>query len=705
VLGSAAQYQGITVGNGWWVSVTMPNVTDGGTYSLTPDTAPKIGINVNRSGYDASGNPTTVTDFIFATQTIKNSFPNDATIQDSQSGANVNTNFSLSEYVYQGETFGAGTVLTGAYTGLTAGTLTLTNNSTLAYPGVIADWVLPPKREWVNDLTLEVVAKHKFGRNGRPVACVRITGFDGTNTVSKICTYGLSTYGDNLEVYRATFNVSEFIAGNDVTFNFEAMPWVGDAAAVRSTTGGTFPSVTTLCPQVYRCGEIPDLRYAYVLTTGNDTTGTVQTSRAGAKATPFLTIAAAQAALFVAKNDLSGCKLFVGAGTFNWPPANIAGTTRTALHAWFTIEGDPDDVAPKTNCIVQTVGTTYVQFFNNPVPTMSWLSLSKLTLNIRVGMQGLLNANNTRTTLLIDDANLNVDLTATTTWCSAAVNYFMSVNAQSSNQTARVMQVNAANLRPHLIRNCTTNRGMQANVIATSTQTASTGNVALGDAVNMRPSNLIMANSKLIDYAGSAAGLSMPLISGEHLDIAISQCIFTGNTSNTQPLIAFGEKNTNGATNILFEYVTTAGGLNQTCMRLNVHNDPISGQFPTTTLSDQAKYKDFSLKNSLFQWVAVKDDRFSGAVEGNAGANLLIQGWDKRYGVGFYDTCSAYTPDEWIPEYFGVGSLRTQARTFAAGTFRPTSGFATCAIQSLSFDIDGVARRQDGTGASGALES
>lgn len=702
IVGSANQYLGINVGNGWWMQMTMPNVTTGGTYSLTPDATPKVSFNVTRQGYDASGNTTTVAESVFATQTIKNSYPNDATIQETQVSSDVVTNLSVSSEIYQGDTIGSGNVLSGAYTGLVAAPLSITNNSNLSYPKVIADWALVPKREWTSDLVLEVVAYHKHGRNGRGVAAVIITGFDGTNTVTKTCTYVKSS--DNLGVYQATFNTSEFISGNDVTFNFVAYPWVGDSGATLDTSGGTFPSVTQTCGQVYRNGAISNLKYAYVLTTGNDGTGAVQNDRATAKTTPYLTIAAAMAGMFAAKNDLSQCVLYVGAGTFNWPSANITGATRNAPNGWYVVEGDPDDANPKANCIIQTVGATYVQVFNNGAGTMSWLQMKNLTVNIIATFQGLLSGNSGRATLWMDNVNLNNNLTTTTAWCSGVFNYFTGVNGQAPNQTARVMQANSTNVRPQLIRNCTTNRALGANVILSSTADTTTGQVTLGEATNMRGQNLIAANVKLTEYSGSSAAINLPLASGAYTNIAVSQCVFSAASTNAQPLLAFGENVTDDVTNCVFEYITTANGLDQTAMRFNIHNDPPNAEFPTTTSSPQAVYTNLHLSNNLFQWVAIKDDRFSGANEGNTGANLVVQGWPKRYGVSWRDNASAYTPDEWIPEYFGVGSLRAQARAFGSN-FVPTSGFATCAVQSQTWDLAGSTRRTDGTGASGAMES
>lgn len=697
-------YQGIQVGNGWWAEATLKNVTAGGTYSLTPDSAAKVSFPVTSPGYDSSGNLTTIDRTVFATVAIRQSYPNHALLQEVQAGSDVATNLALSEYVYSGDTVGIGTVLTGAYTGLLAGSATLTNNSTQTYPKVIGDWVLPPKREWSGDLTLEVVAKHKFGRNGQPVAAVKITGTNGTDTVTKTCTYGLSAYGDNLETYAATFNASEFPAGGDVTFNHVDYPWVGDASAVFDSSTGTFPSVTQSCGQVYRVGAISSPVYAYVTTTGIDGSGAVSTSRATAKTTAYATIAVAAAAIFAARPNASGCVLYIGAGTFNWPSANISGTTRTAPDAWMSIEGDPDDADPKTNCIINTVGATYVTWCNNGVGTMAWLRMANLTLNQPVSCPGLLGVSS-RMTLWMDNVKWTSAIANTTSFGSAIYNYFTKVDGQATSQTPRMMQVNGSNIRPQLIRNCTSNRGMQANVNVSSTMAGSSSGVALGDVSNIRFENLILANFTMTGYAGSASALNFTLNTSNQAfqNQAVSNCLFVGDASNIQPLAAFGENVVTDQNNILLEYITTAGGANQTCMRLNIHNDPTA--FPTTTGSDQARYKDFSCLNNLFQWVAVKDDPFSGATEGNSGANLVVGGWDKAFAVGWRDNASAYTPDEWTPPYFGVGSLRAQARAFAGSTYVPTSGFATCAIQSLSYDLGGTARRQDGTGASGAYES
>ena len=712
IYSGTSTYNSITVGDGWWLDVTIPNVTAGGTLTLDPDGTPKLTIPVTSPGYDASGNLGTIARTVIGVKRIAKSYPNDAQAIEVQSGSDVVAAVALSEYIYSGDTVGVGTLAADAYTGSAAASLTVTNNSTVAYPKVIADWACVPKRDWTGDLTLEVVALHKFGQQTLPVRCVKIVGTDGTNTVTKWTTYEKSTdYGDNLPLWRVSFNVSEFTAGADVTFNFYAYPWVGDATAVRDSTGGTFPSVTAVAPQVYRCGAISSLKYAYVLTTGNDGTGAVDTTRAGAKATPYLTVAAALAGMFAAKSDLSQCVLYVGAGTFTWPTANIAGTPKTAANGWLRIEGDPDDADPYNNCIVQTGGATYPQITNNAAGTMAWIQLKNLSCTIAVGAQGLLSGNTGRATLWMDNVKLTNSLTANTAWCSGCYNYFTQVNGQGPNANTRVMQLNSTNIRPQLIRGCTTNRPLSANVLLSSTVSdcSNSGAFSLGDATNLRSSNVIAHNIKVFNYSAGTGGITIPLTSGKYLDIALSQVLFEGSAATIQPMLAMGENEASDTENVLIEYLTScggAGGGTDVAMRMNIHNDPTT--VPTTTVSDQASYKEFTLRNSLLKWAAIKDDHYHGANEADTGAQYLVQGWQKRYGVGFRSNTSAYSPDEWAPEYFGIGSARSQAATFvdaAADNYKPTAGFAVCAVQSLKYDLNGVTRRTDGTGACGALES
>lgn len=709
VVGAANAVQGVTVGDGWWIEPTFKGVSAGGTISPTPDATPKGVLTVTSPGYDASGNLGTINRSIKLTAGVKDSYPLHANDLARASGSDLVVPMAAEDYIYVGDTISQAAFLSAFYTGTNSKTLTgnLTNGSSVAYPKVLADWADVPKQDWTGDLTLEVLAAHKFGRGGTPVACVKITGTDGTNTVTKTSAYAKSAkYGDNLPVYGATFNVSEFIAGQDVSFTFVAYPWVGSAAAVRDTSGATFPSAAAAAPQVHRCGAISSLKYVYVLTTGNDGTGAVGTTRAGAKATPFLTVLAAVNALYAAKSDLSQCVVYLGAGTFTWPTAAPTGATRTALHGWFRLEGDPDDADPYTNCILQTASTTYWQPFNNGAGTMSYCELRNLSVTVAAANQGFFNGGGSRATLWLNHVKLTNNLTAATVWSSGAFVYVTQCDGTGGNAAALLFSASSTNCRLHMVRASTTNRLVKANVLASTVIDASgiTANaLALGLITNLRATNCVAVNCRVNGWAGTTGGcVSLADDTVKVAEMALVQCLFEAAAGATQPLLALGENVVLDTENVLIDYITTVGGTAAGALRLNVHNDPTTN--PTTAVSDQCVYTDTAVKRSIIKWIAVKDDYFHGNNEADSGAKYLVKGWPKRYGVGWQDNVSPYSPDDFAPQYFGVNSARAAAVTYDGG-YRPTSGARTVASQALTWDLNGVARRTDGTGVCGALES
>ena len=706
--------------NGWQSETTFKSLLTGQVYSLTPDGTAKVQVVVNSPGYDASGNPTVIQRIVVLTRSQLQAYPNHALPTEAANGGDAKITMPVSEYIYAGDTIVEVNFLAGAYGASTTKTLTtnITSASAVAYPKVIAHWADAPKQVFSGDLALEVVAFQSFGQNKTPVACVKITGTPTTGSpVTKTATYAKSAkYGDNLPVFGATFNAATDFPANgnaNVTFTFEAMPWIGDAAAVRDTSAGTFPSLTTLAPQVHRAGTITE-RYAYVSTSGNDGTGVVSTTAATAKASPFATDTAAMTAMFAAAGgNVSNCHIRYMAGTHTWNSTVPTGATKTAPDAWFILEGDPDDPDPYNNVIVQTSTTTYKQIFNNGAGTFAYLQVKNLNLVIATGFQGFVSGGN-GLWLWHNNVKLRNNLASSTTWLSGVAGVIATDGEATVNTYgARGYNNSSTNLRPHLLRGLTTNTDVAANVILSTTMDATivtSACIGLGT-VNLATSNLIAHNVRVDNWngAGSLMGVVAAGSPASTVDVAVVQCLFP--VKSGSPLISLGDHVDVQFSNVYFDYITSvpASGAATNAGRINIHNDP--AVIPTVDPAQQSSYVNFAFRRTICGWVAIKDDVFTGANEGNTGASMITKGWPKRYGVGFDDVVSMINPDQFPPDYFGRRCARAQAVTWvnlAGGDLRPVTGYPAIPAgndnQALTWDLNGVARKTDGTGAGGALE-
>jgi hypothetical protein len=646
---------------GWKATFTSPPTFD-------PEGAPQFVV-VDSPGYDTAGLPVTRRRTIPITKRIRQPYPNHATLTASD--------VALSHYVYAGDS------IVGA----------AANDSAVPYPKVIADWALPPKRHCPpgGTLAVEVVALHAFARNGRPVACVRITGTPSSGSpVTRTATWQRSA--DGTPCYRAAFPFGDFTPGQDVSFTFACFPWIGDASAVRDTSAGSFPSYAAAsAPQVHWWGAPPSQRVAFVSVSGNDGTGAVQSSLAAARAAPFASLAAAlQALVSDGGANLSGARLVIGAGTHSWPSASPTGT-RLAPDTWFSIEGDPDDPDPRTNCVVQAAGTSYIAPLAPAAGAYAWARIAHLGVGIPNGSYGFISGTTSRTWWWFDDVTFHTAMAGGTAWSSAAVAY-VTGGSWTRSATGAVLPGASTNLRLPLVRGVSTNAPASASLILSATADASalSGTVYSIGSANLRAENLMLFNSRLAAWLGNTAAALGLGVTPDFKDIAVVQCDFEASNGAINPCAAFGENfdPPRSHDNILFDYVTTRGGTDQESLRINIHNDPNAGGQPASPSGPQASYRNVFVRRCRSKWIAIKDDVFD--ANGN-----LVQGWAKMYGVGWRDLSSARSPDNFAGEFFGLNSLRASAaaRLIPAGAEH----------HGLDWDLSGAARPSDGSAIAGAV--
>lgn len=376
--GSVPQITGDVIGvsidsEGWTASITIKGVSTGGSYAMGLGTnnvtsaSTKIKFTVVSLGFDDSGNATTITRIVWGTKQLRKAYPNEATNDETVSGSDVIVRVTLSDYIYQKDNTGAGNsgiavkvdILSGFYT--QGGTpnnakanYLCTNNSVAPYPKVIGNWSWPGfERSTTDNVPLRCVAFHHDGQSGRPVRCVKFTITDGSSTGTSTVTAPAIDSGMSLDEmpvveYFTTINsaAASIANGTEITCNFIAYPWVGDAASCLDTSAGTAAPTPLAGPIKFVTDGLGTYGVTMALVdtaTGNDATGQAydEFSYDPATALRFLTIGKAAAAI-AAYNNTNRSRNDVGAGIVELEAGNYAwlGSSNTygnTPKTWITI--------------------------------------------------------------------------------------------------------------------------------------------------------------------------------------------------------------------------------------------------------------------------------------------------------------------------------------------------------------------------------
>lgn len=362
--------------NGWAAEVDIEGLNTGGTYSFglgtnnaSPETA-KVVFTVTSPGYDASGNATTTTRTIYGTQYVRKVYPNEAQADESSSGGTLTVKIALSDFIYDPDStitasFASGFYTNGASTNA-INNVNVANNSNLAYPEVIGRWAWPGYERVTDDFLVEAVVFNRFAKEGKPVAAVKFTASDQSGnsvsvTTSEMTRSARSGDANQVLVYAATIPISGLDQGEVIDVNFEAYPWVGETSAkldTRTTADGFAQPNERIGPmhQLNDKDETYGLGYAYISSTGNDTTGTVYSSQGAAEAgNAFLTFGKAAEAIRTynntnfSRNNPGGGTILVAEGNYTFPgftPASDLG----AMDTWLTVK--PASSADRANTTI-----------------------------------------------------------------------------------------------------------------------------------------------------------------------------------------------------------------------------------------------------------------------------------------------------------------------------------------------------------------
>ncbi len=301
---------------------------DGGASSLTPSTAPKLILAVADPSFDAAGNPTVRSRSIVGTIPFRQSWPNHLLPVDSEDVGGASRVFSLSEPVFAKSKLGFGnsgwlpvvTILSGLYTDNGTGgsganstprTLYAVNMSTKTYPKMVANWAMSGFMRAAGTFNGEVALDNEYGFSGRPYAAMRfrLTDIGGASVLGPVSTdYSASAQvsaivapnGQSLNPLVAKASVSSSgLAEGLGTLDMLIYPWLGDEVWDSAREGAIWPTpqVASLPILIDNDGDHAPAFACLDTVSGNNATAVVSTAQATAEATPYLTWAAARAAI------------------------------------------------------------------------------------------------------------------------------------------------------------------------------------------------------------------------------------------------------------------------------------------------------------------------------------------------------------------------------------------------------------------------
>lgn len=683
---------------GWQAKVIIEAFKDGGTYDFGDIDASvanaKLTMTVVSEGYNTSGTLGTKTRYVYGTRVCQKAYPNQATAEETESGGNVELTIALSDYVYDDDNTGAGksgtaptvTIASGWYTDNGTGgssaannattALAVTNSSTQDYPKVIARWAVVPYQRFTSSFSLEAVAFHRFAESGKPVACVKFTATDGTNTENITATeMSKSAAADSLPCYTASLTASAYTDNAVVTANFTAYPWVGDADSTLTSIGGTANALTLgPLPLVADPDNDVPIYFAVVDTAGNDTTGVASTTYATAAASPFATVRKAVDAISTANGGSADFgRVLLNAGSHS----SLGSTGNGACtNGWVTVEPNTNTGATKATAKITGAPGAYVRGF---------VQLKSLTIE----PTGYVMGGAAGRYLWIDDCAVNRATYSTTKPFGEYPHIYVT---HSTSDKCDAFGANGTGNVPALIRgvSATDTIGFGGAGYGARTVLTTTVNGNDARAVVLCPisaSNTVIAYSRVI----ADANTSNASIGGDGAyDHCAVVCNILERSAGSQTVLSLWS-NTTPNTNVLVWHTTIAGE------RLNIgYND---------TGTSAVARSNYSAKFNAAYRICTKHDVFT---TGNA---ARVGAWSVLYGVGWVgnhsESADASFPHEDGTGYRGMRGTHATAAGYvddnsgASGTgngdYTPDTGsvligkIATAADVVIPWDINGVA--------------
>jgi hypothetical protein len=377
--------------------------------------AAKIVVTVTSTGYDKTGTATTYVRTLYATHQLRKVYSAGYTPPYPNDETNVSTTLTMrfalgaapksvgdvpeSGYIFTGDTSVSVNVAAGIYTysstpNNAATGLSVTNNSTLAFPKAIANWSRPGwQRIPGSTLTVAAVGCGQGAHDGRPLAAMIFTAADAhSHTATTTVTMPTIDFsqGDAVPVqeYIGTLNLSGFTQADLVTVNFKAVPWLGVTASIMDTSDGTYSQPTPLYAPTYyindAAGTFGTAAAVVDGSAGNDST-CVAVSEAtfnanpnsnAANTSPCLTankaivlIRAFNAANSSPSRTDEAGTVWMKSGTYTWTGASVAIGSNSGTNpskVWLNVQPFPG-VATSSVSITGITSTTYNDTGNSPL--------------------------------------------------------------------------------------------------------------------------------------------------------------------------------------------------------------------------------------------------------------------------------------------------------------------------------------------------
>ncbi|WP_414902455.1 hypothetical protein ACMT1E_04295 [Sphingomonas flavalba] len=635
---------------------------------------------VLRAGFGATGAATTHLDTLIVTRRLREPWPDQATWT---AGTVV-----LSDYVYATDTIAG-----------------VTNNSTESSPKPVANWGTTDRQVVGDRLVGEIIAGHRDARDGKPVACVVVTVTDGTTTVSQtVSAMAISLRpGDKCPVlvYPYDIDISSLNVGQ-VTKNAKVYPWVGDAASVLDSSAGTANS-REFCPQVFTHDPVlaanPPL--AYISSSGNDGTGVVSTSASTAKAAPFATVTGALNKLRSTYTYTDGCRIrIMDAATVANPTYNPTWQSGAAL----IIERDPD--VPRASAVL-TFGAANVNM------SQTWLVVRDLTV-ARAGVYGLNVATGGR--LILRDVDM--DNASHNSALIAANSLYIDGGVTITNPASNVLNAGSAEIR--MVRGLTYGANGRTDPIeGWLVAGCDLKGVLLANGARGQSGMIVVCNA--IRGVGGTNGVFSIGTTADVNGALIANNLIEWTTTSSSP--AYRPSSDNGTGNIthLLDWHNTIVGYGNTARSNILYNE---------TVGTLRAHKLCSSIGSIHTQINTKHDVFCGG-RGDVDASSKTGGWPYMLGVGCRGTVALFVDaggGTFAQEYPGEKALIGASATVMAdvrftdnkavtgagagagdGAYTLEAGSAafdriSAGHAVLPFDLAGVTRRNDGTGAAGAYE-
>jgi hypothetical protein len=714
-----------TNGTSWVARVVLKGLT---SLVGTVD-ASKLTISVSDPGYDTSGNATTITRTITGVAHMRRQYPNGASKMISTDGTDLTILVTLDDCIYTGTTIVSATLASGFYPSSAVGNAgTVTNQSDMAYPKPLFAWVTPQLERSSGTFDVEAVAYHRHARAGQQVACVKYTATDGTNNSATVAvgTPALSTritIGNVPETFKGTLTVSGLTQAAACTVNAQVYPWIGNSSAVLdlAVDGVAWPTAVPQTLLKFTCDRTGGYggAFAYVDGVGAGTPQ-VSTTAATAADNPYANIPAALSAIQTFNNANKGHNDLGGATVRLKDNGGLALThvvssdgPYTNAQSWCYIERDPAAVGAVT-----VTWTTLCQMSN----MLAWGGNSLIIAPTagQYAMSGNLGSNE-----LVLVRNCTIDSTgATNNICLQNRRFFLNVNITGSVAVPFAGFGGASTVNIHLMAGVTATVANNPSDAGAQTMLGCTLPTSIVGFLGGEGSDgAVYANNKLDSFFMESAG-AVTLSRG----FAVVQNLTE--TLGAQGIKLFADGDHTMITNLVEMYNTGVGERSS-----RMYNDDAASKVVPTGL---IKFG-FSRFN-IWDNINVKGDTFN-AGDGSVGTMAWMYGVGNVGNASLFgavgrgqadlphndNTDTPYLGNAWLTSS-EPNVLNKSANTAAVlalfpsytaapagvpalgGNYKPVAGATILrnrvptGLAALKFDIAGVSRKNDGTGAAGAYE-